>query len=224
MRILAISDPHGCYDKLVELINKIQYNPKNDKLVLLGDYVDRGKQSMETLLYVGELIKNGAVALMGNHDEIFKELLDNDSLESALNDNYYKSLGAYITIKDYLKLDQKDKNKVKSILSNLLPYYQIDKYIFSHAGVNAFVSLDMNSMDDLIWSREEFYNYKAYSGKICIFGHTPTTYLYNDNVSSLNCGIWHDPIHKDKVGIDCACIFGGKLACIDLTNMKEYYV
>ena len=42
-RILDIGDIHGEYDKLVDLYdNKIKFNPPDDLLVFLGDYVDRG--------------------------------------------------------------------------------------------------------------------------------------------------------------------------------------
>ena len=30
--------------------------------------------------------------------------------------------------------------------------------------------------------------------------------------------------HKNRIAIDCGCVFGGKLACLELTQMKEYYV
>lgn len=44
-RLFAIGDIHGCFDSLQELVeNKIQL-VKDDKLVLLGDYIDRGNKS-----------------------------------------------------------------------------------------------------------------------------------------------------------------------------------
>jgi len=48
-RLFAIGDIHGCFDSLQELVeNKIQLD-KDDKLVLLGDYIDRGNKSKEVL-------------------------------------------------------------------------------------------------------------------------------------------------------------------------------
>ena len=60
-RILAISDIHGNYDKLVELLDFANYNSKEDHLVICGDIVDRGNQNMKTLFYVRDLVKEGAV-------------------------------------------------------------------------------------------------------------------------------------------------------------------
>ena len=54
-RVIAIGDIHGSFNSLKELIeNKIQLT-KNDQLILLGDYIDRGLQSKEVIKYIIEL-------------------------------------------------------------------------------------------------------------------------------------------------------------------------
>ena len=220
MRILAISDIHGCYDKLKELLDKVQYTQSQDKLILLGDYVDRGQDPMKTLFFIDELVKNGAIALMGNHDSMFLDLIQSNQLESALYNNYYYRLGSINTILDYKKLPIEKRLKINYILKNLLPYYTLDNYIFVHGGVNSSIPLEKNDFQDLIWLRNEFYYKKAYDNKIVIFGHTPTCNINEDG----SCKIWYDDTYKDKIGIDCACVYNGKLACLDLTNNIEYYV
>lgn len=221
VRILTISDPHGCYDKLVELLEKVKYNSNEDKLILLGDYVDRGKDSMKTLLLVGDLVDNGAIALEGNHDNMFKQLIKDDCLFQALTSEYYIELGTSITVKDYYKLDLKSKQRIENILDKLIPYYTYDNYIFVHGGVNVNIPLEDNEPQQLMWLREEFYNNKAYVDKKIIFGHTPTCLLCNDPYKRT---IWRDTKFNDKICIDCACVYGGNLACLDLTNNIEYYV
>jgi len=53
-RVFAIGDIHGCFNPLKELIeNKIQLQ-KNDKLIFLGDYIDRGTNSKEVVDYIIE--------------------------------------------------------------------------------------------------------------------------------------------------------------------------
>ena len=220
MRILAISDIHGNYYKLQELLDKVQYDNTKDKLILLGDYIDRGQEPMKTLFLVDELVKNGAIALIGNHDSMFLDLLETDQINNALYNEYYYRLGSIQTIIDYKHLPILKRMKVKQILKNLLPYYQLDNYIFVHAGVNSKLPLEDNDFHDLIWIREDFYNEKAYDNKIIIFGHTTTCNLNSDGL----CKVWYDDIYKDKIGIDCACVYGGRLACVDLTNNIEYYV
>ena len=69
-RLFAIGDIHGCFDSFQELIeNKIQLS-KNDRLVLLGDYIDRGPKSKEVIDYIINLQAKGynIIALAGNHE------------------------------------------------------------------------------------------------------------------------------------------------------------
>ena len=56
-RLFAIGDIHGCFDSLKELVeNKIQLQ-KDDKLILLGDYIDRGDKSKEVVDCIIEFFK-----------------------------------------------------------------------------------------------------------------------------------------------------------------------
>ena len=70
-RILAVGDIHGMYDKLIALMDKVQFNPDEDLLIFLGDYIDRGQQSLECLDYVMNLQKQypeRVICLKGNHE------------------------------------------------------------------------------------------------------------------------------------------------------------
>ena len=220
MRLLAISDIHGCLNKLKSLLDEVKYNPNKDKLILLGDYVDRGQQSIETLLYVGELIDNGAIAILGNHDEMFKELLESNQLEYALSQRYYYQQGTAVTIEQYLELNKEKQKRVIDILNNLKLYYEYENYIFVHAGLDCKKSIDNQKYEDYFWIRNEFYKNKGIDNKIIIFGHTPTCNLNSNHY----CTVWVDEKYNDKIGIDCACVYGGNLACLDLTNSRTYYV
>ena len=56
-RLIAIGDIHGEYDKLENLLKKFQ--PKlTDTFVFLGDYIDRGKDSVKTVDTLLELKRN----------------------------------------------------------------------------------------------------------------------------------------------------------------------
>jgi bis(5'-nucleosyl)-tetraphosphatase (symmetrical) len=62
----AIGDIHGCYDQLIQLLDKIQFSPHTDTLWLTGDLVSRGPKSLETLRFVSQLPQ--VVMTLGNHD------------------------------------------------------------------------------------------------------------------------------------------------------------
>ncbi|CAM4355269.1 metallophosphoesterase [Saccharibacillus endophyticus] len=79
MRTIAISDIHGHARTLIALLEKIHYEPTQDRLYLLGDYVDGGPDSLGTVRMVMDLCAQGAgntQVLGGNHDELFLNWLD----------------------------------------------------------------------------------------------------------------------------------------------------
>ena len=45
MRTIVVGDIHGCYEELLQLLNKVQLTDE-DCLVSLGDIVDRGADSV----------------------------------------------------------------------------------------------------------------------------------------------------------------------------------
>lgn len=237
-RILAISDIHGCCDELYMLLNKVKYNEREDQLVLLGDYVDRGLKSKDVLDKVIELNQKGAIVLRGNHDQMFLDWLstNNEDLESLFLHN-----GGFSTIESYVgrnwfdqavdrdaikqRLDE-SKEFIKNTYSNHLEflestkfYYEIDKYVFVHAGINpTFNDWKQTHPNDFLWIRKEFLNYpNKHTNRVFLHGHTPNRILNNKD------DIYY---HDNKIGLDGGCCFNGQLNCLEIKNgeYKEYHV
>lgn len=62
----AIGDVQGCYDQLRQLLDVIQYDDKSDQLIFLGDLINRGPNSLETLRFVSS--QPNCISVLGNHD------------------------------------------------------------------------------------------------------------------------------------------------------------
>lgn len=78
-RILIISDVHGMYDELVRVLDAVSWKDE-DRLVFVGDYIDRGPKSREVLELMLELKGNPRnIFLRGNHEEMVLRLLDGET-------------------------------------------------------------------------------------------------------------------------------------------------
>ncbi len=84
-RIVVISDIHGYYDTFVELLEKISYSSE-DVLVILGDMIEKGPNSLAVLRLIMHLTEEYPVfVLLGNHDMILRELQRADRNEEFLH-------------------------------------------------------------------------------------------------------------------------------------------
>ncbi len=123
MSVYVIGDVQGCYDELRELVDYISFNPKKDQLWFVGDLVNRGPKSLETLRWVKKL-GNAAVTVLGNHD--------------------LHLLAAYVGAKDirttsslYSVLQAKDIDELVGWLRKqpLMRYNKSLKFAMVHAGL-----------------------------------------------------------------------------------------
>jgi|SaaInlStandDraft_4_1057021.scaffolds.fasta_scaffold77000_1 serine/threonine protein phosphatase 1 len=191
--IYVVGDIHGEISKLKKLILNIYQYDKKVKLIFIGDYVNKGENSKETLDYLTTL-KN-SIFLMGNHEYYFLEFIKNGSYSEKL-EKYAKNT----TFIDFnMNLETIKVNfylPYKSFFDKLKPYYLIDKYFIAHAGVSpkyANEPLDKIPIKEFLFNRYDFLEYQnKIHGRIAIFGHTGFNYPYYDGF---------------KIGIDTAAVY-----------------
>lgn len=143
-RILVSSDIHGHKTALAKLLKYVNYNPKRDQLVLLGDYVNHGPDSDGTLKFVRQLHKEGAIVLLGNHDV------------------------------RWMKSKSKHKRKWKHVLKEFDSFAKIDHYLFVHAGFNPKKELSKQKLAEVTGFESDAKLSRKMKGKCVVHGHVPT--------------------------------------------------
>ncbi|ALS22103.1 metallophosphoesterase [Paenibacillus naphthalenovorans] len=231
-RKLVISDIHGCYEEFNELLALVKYNPSEDRLILLGDYIDRGLKSKEVVEQVKALHEEwGVITLKGNHDQMFLDSLDNqddstflyngglDTINSYCGVNWFEDGFTMNRFQEAKQFIQKHYGHHIDFLKSLSYYHEDDEYIYVHAGLNPlYENWKEQPKDNFLWTRDVFLNNPTLVDKTVIFGHTPTINMQETE------DIWFT---GDKIGIDGGCCFGLQLNCLEINDedgYKQYYV
>jgi serine/threonine protein phosphatase 1 len=170
-RLFAIGDIHGCFDQFRIMVEERIKLRKGDRLVLLGDYIDRGLKIKEVIDYILDLKQNGfdVIPLIGNHESMML-----DSVDNAVHLSGWFMNGGYDTLYSFgVESPDKLEEKYLHFFRSLLYYYIQDQFIFVHAGFNDEIADPLVDKYHMIWSRRETYSNPFFSKKVIIHGHTP---------------------------------------------------
>ncbi|RZK23549.1 MAG: serine/threonine protein phosphatase [Hymenobacter sp.] len=168
MNFFVIADIHGCLHTFSELLT--HWRPGEEILVQLGDLVDRGNFSPETVSLCRQLSLDFAertVFLQGNHDWAMAEHLGpNGPYKSWLNWGGRGTLQQYQRHREWLAPHA-------AWLATRPLSWENEHLLFSHAGFGHDVlqPLDPNAFDSVLWLRDPLRN----TGQLQVVGHTPTT-------------------------------------------------
>jgi len=200
-RLLAVGDIHGCLDHLKRLMERVRPRAA-DRVVFLGDYIDRGPDGRGVLDYLLAFRRRHphSVFLKGNHEAMFLDFLGGvDQLPFLLNggaatlESYREDRGIRIP-KEHL-----------DFLAGLALYYETERFVFVHAGLRPVLPLEEQSEQDLLWIRDEFIGSAYDWGKTVVFGHTPRT----------------EPLWSaTRIGLDTGAVYGRVLTCCDVERRR----
>lgn len=224
-RLLVVSDIHGHYDQFLWLMDLVKYNPRKDRLICLGDLIDRGPKSKEVVEWFmpGHPGEN-AIVIRGNHEETLLGYIAGYVSYSTYTNN---RMGGGKTLDSYQECRESEIEAHVKFLNELPYYHRESHFIFTHAGLDLDKSLEAQDVDDFLYDDKKIYTKgtsRLYKKDIVIFGHVPTDFIRSDlNQPSLPSYIWYDTVYKNKIGIDCGNYSRKRLACLDLTNCVEYY-
>jgi serine/threonine protein phosphatase 1 len=187
MRILAIGDIHGCSIAFDTLMTAVKPQP-NDKIITLGDYVDRGPDSKGVIDRLIALDATGQLtALRGNHELMMLQLRKGAALPKTIRSRQklqWRGKGGDATLASYSKSGKAGKKSGKAgkladvpdshwnFIENVcVDWCETDTHFFVHANTNPNLPLAEQPDQMLFW--EKFGNPAPHiSGKIMVCGHT----------------------------------------------------
>ncbi len=209
-KTFIIGDIHGCLSMLKNLLDKIDWVPDTDRLIFLGDYIDRGENPKGVVDYILSLVESSCNIdlLLGNH-----EVMLMDYLEGKGRDMYLLN-GGITTVASYRAGRLEDQEPLvsrehMSFYRALRPYIELEDYYVVHAGFRPGIPVKDQSHEDMLWIRDRFV-YSDYDfGKKVIFGHTP----------------FPEPlVQGNKIGIDTGAVYGNRLTCLELPEFRFHFV
>jgi serine/threonine protein phosphatase 1 len=194
-RIYAIGDIHGRFDRLVDLIRRIQadldrFPVGQAEIIFLGDYISRGPASAEVLEFLSDSARELPVPitlLKGNHEDALLRFLAGDLYVGrtwlsyggrAVPPSYgLKAVGAEPCDDELIELTQLLAAAIprshRTLLESLNLWAERDDYLFVHAGLRPGKPLSAQTGQDLMWIRDEFLPYDGPFEKYLVHGHTP---------------------------------------------------
>lgn len=199
-RVIAIGDVHGCAAALESVLDAIKPR-RNDTLVALGDWIDRGpdsKRAVQLLLECRE--KCRVVPILGNHEEMLLTALARPfTLDDWLACGGAATLRSY-GVSDPTRLPAEHVDYIRTWDD----YYEIPTHFFAHANYAADIPLDQQTWEFWRWEPLRVSMPGPHqSGKIAVVGHTSQKTGHILDLDYLLC-------------IDTYCHGGGVLTALDV--------
>ena len=244
-RTFAIGDLHGDIDQLLKLMERLPRLTSDDRLVFLGDYVDRGPCSAEVVEYVRKVLPDETpaevIALLGNHEDAWLRVRERGFPEFIMP----RGNGALETMRSYRREPPPGEDDVPRAdefvplfagdffppehlewFAQLPHWYEDEHAIYVHAGLpqvdGKFIHpRDVENKNILLWLRTESF-FTDYRGKRVIVGHTTTDSLpaeFSAYTPADPTDLWAG---EAVCAIDTGCGKGGFLTALELPALRVY--
>lgn len=241
MRTLVFGDLHGAFEKFNELLKRVNYNIKDDTLILLGDAVDYGRGSLQGD-YTGYNVKNlisrlveikaeskKFIYIMGNHDDWFREFADalSRSKVPVVHSIWYNQ-GGKITLQDY-ELDnplfkQPDApSKIPlghlELFDEAVYWHEDNNFLYTHGGMTFWCSHPKDETKaNLMWDRSLVQD--AVGPQL---RHLPKPMVVGHSQTEIYTGKCEPIVTKNCIAIDTGGGYGKSLTCMEIDDETGNY-
>ncbi|HEY7785296.1 MAG TPA: metallophosphoesterase [Pyrinomonadaceae bacterium] len=190
-RTIVVGDIHGCYDELIDLLDKAGF-AESDRLVCVGDLITKGPKDREVLEIFMKDERLSSV--IGNHDLALRRRWSGEDVKlKPAQKATHKKLKA-------------EKDKYTPFLNTLPFVIDLDSHIVVHAGLRPNVALHSQTTSDLTKLRTLGPDKESHEG-------TPWYHVYYGEKTVL-FGHWPAPEPRrgpKAIGLDTGCVYGYNL-------------
>lgn len=217
--IYVMSDIHGREARYRDILRQIHLTA-GDHLYILGDVIDRAPGGLRILR--DTMKKPNITLLLGNHEHMMLEALTQPGTELEWR-RWYRNGGEY-THRPFMHCSRAYREEVLSYIRGLPLNIEVTvngaRYLLVHGAPAETYDPEHSALDSevrhAVWTRLTV-DEPLPEGRTIIFGHTP--------VSKYGVSSWQIYHGNRRIGIDCGCASGsqGRLGCLRLDDMKEFY-
>jgi bis(5'-nucleosyl)-tetraphosphatase (symmetrical) len=206
LRTIIVGDVHGCLEELEALLSKVDHRCGKDRLIFVGDLINKGPHSLQVLEKVRSM---SAEVVMGNHEWKFLQYLKKNSSPSEGFFQLKRQMGEQLLF-------------WQEWLSRLPAFIEADQFLVVHGGLvphqhpsETPISIlcrirtwdgegkDLNNPSNPSW-------YELYRlPKLVVFGHWAKRGLV---------------IRKNVMGLDTGCVYGNQLTAVVLPEKTLFQV
>lgn len=221
MRTIIIGDVHGCFQEMTDLMEKVGFDRHLDRLISLGDLMDRGEQSYEVFDFFRSLKREmgeRCIIIRGNHEQMMLDAAVNPSALGRWNRN-----GAAKTVESFAGHGTHVYQYTEWFHENTVMYCEEEDFRCVHAGLIK-EELSENEPYDLVWDRTRI-SQNDYRGKLTVIGHTKVpgaTWFCGDEKTTelLPEQQWRSLPKTGLIGIDTGCVYGYRLTAMVVEGGK----
>lgn len=204
--VQVVGDVHGCAELMHKLFGKLDLT---EPVVMVGDYVDRGQASAETLSVLKRMSDDAPdlfICLKGNHEVMLLEFLDDPTgrgrrwldyggLDTILS-FAISSTPSEMSSDHLLRLrdDLQDKMGAELIdwVRNLPLTYVSGNLVVAHAGMDPKVPFDHQTEQALLWGRSSFLDKCREDDLWVAYGHNVYSMPFvEDGRVAVDTGAYH---------------------------------